>query len=173
MDHSQESFRAAMRRLLSGISLVTTQWQGRPYGLIATSVSSFSMDPPSIIVCINKEASCHDAIANGGLLCVNLLSAAQEHLVARFSSPAMRDQRFAGGDWHQGLTGAPVFDEALACVECEVTDSFAKYSHTIFVADVKNVSLSPQDHPVPLPYFEGKCGFDLSASISSKEKSLC
>lgn len=151
-----ELFKLGMRRLLSGIALVTTRCEGKPFGLIATSVTSLAADPPSLIVSINRSASCHDPLSSSGVFCVNLLSANQSELVAMFSSSVRRAERFTGNDWTEGETGAPVFTESLASFECVVTDIVPKYTHTIFIGTVKHCIVRADAPHRPLAYFDGQ-----------------
>jgi flavin reductase len=151
-----ELFKLGMRRLLSGISLVTTEYDAQPFGLIATSVSSLAADPPSLIVSINRSASSHDPLVASRVFCVNLLCASQGDLVAKFSTPARRTERFLGDDWMRGENGAPVFKGSLASFECRVTDVVPKYTHTIFIGAVDRCIVHPDSRTKPLAYFDGQ-----------------
>ena len=101
-------FKSGMRRLAAGVCLVTaTDRDGLRQGLVATSVISVTVEPPSLLVCVNKAASCHDPIANSGAFCVNLLADADDEVARRFGSSAARDSRFADRQWRALETGAP------------------------------------------------------------------
>jgi len=156
-DMNPELFKAGMRKLLSGISLVTTESGGKPYGFIATSVSSLSTDPPSLILCVSKSASAHDALLESRVLCVNILSSEQSDLVGKFSSSARRDERFRDDRWSRGEAGAPVFDDSLVSLECEIGDVIPKYSHSIIIADVRRIRVNQESRMKPMAYFDGKC----------------
>lgn len=150
-----EVFKLGMRRLLSGISLVTTEYEGRPYGLIATSVTSLAAEPPSLLVSINGTASCHDPLRESGVFCVNLLSTSQSDLARKFSSSSRRAERFIDDNWMRGETGVPVFAGSLASFECVVTDMLPKYTHTIFIGTVQRCIVHPDPQTRPLAYFDG------------------
>ena len=148
-------FKLGMRRLAAGVSLVTTRdEQGRPHGMIATSVTSVCLTPPSLLTCINKTASSHDALARAGIFCVNLLAEDADDIALRFSSSSFRDTRFAGDIWNELETGAPVLDGAIASFDCRVTSAIEASSHTIFIGEVVAVRL-PQQTAAPLVYLDG------------------
>lgn len=158
-ESTPELFKAGMRKLLSGLSLVTTQHAGRPYGLVATSVSSLAVDPPSLIVCINKNASAHDPVLRSGAFAVNILNDRQCDLAARFFSSSQRDDRFVEDEWTVGMDDVPLYTDSLVCIECELRDAIPKYSHSIIIADVRRVHLSDAPEARPLSYFDGKCAW--------------
>lgn len=135
-------FKRGMRRLAAGVSIVTTIEKSIPYGLVATSVSSVCVEPePSLLVCVNRDASCHDMIRRAGIFCVNLLSSNDIGLARRFSSPELRGSRFEKCAWVSMVTGAPALPSALASFDCEITHAIAVHSHTIFVGAVRDLQL--------------------------------
>jgi flavin reductase len=148
-------FKAGMRRLLSGVSLITTTIDGAHYGLVATSVSSLSVEPPSLLVCVNQKASCHDPISESGAFCVSVLAEGHRDLSQLFSSSAMRAARFASGPWHAMATGCPAVEDALAAFDCKVTERLSIHSHTVFVGEVVHTRLLQADLPDPLAYYNG------------------
>lgn len=150
-------FKAGMRKLLSGLSLITTQHDGRPYGLVATSVSSLATEPPSLIVCINKNASAHDPVLRSGAFAVNILSDQQVELATRFFSSSRRGERFIAGEWTAGIDDVPLYTDSLVCIECELRDAIPKYSHSIIIAEVRRIHLNKRPEARPLSYFDGKC----------------
>jgi len=129
-------FQQAMSSFPGGITAVTTQRNHLPVGIIATSVCSLSADPPSIIVCINKNASLHDAILAEKCFAVNLLSTTHQAVVQRFQSHKGHD-RFESHLWTTLNTGAPILVNAATALDCELLDTHDGYSHTIIVGAVK------------------------------------
>ena len=94
----EEVFREAMAGLCSGVAVLTTRRpDGDPCGLVATSVSAFSADPPSVLTSIGHVSRCHEALAQCEHFGVHLLSAGQERLAHVFASPA--EEKFADFDW--------------------------------------------------------------------------
>lgn len=148
-------FKLGMRRLAAGVSLITTRDEaGTRHGLIATSVTSVSLEPPSLLVCINKSVSSHDALARAGIFCVNLLPEDADDIAMRFSSSRYRDVRFAEGNWSELETGSPVLDNAIASFDCRITSTLDATSHTIFIGEVVGVSV-PDGTVSPLLYLNG------------------
>ena len=150
-----ELFRRGMRRLAAGVSIVTTHEAGEPHGMAATSVCSVSAEPPALLVCVNRNATCHQAIRRAGFFCVNLLRENDDELARRFSTPVRREQRFLDRNWKALVTGAPALVGALASFDSEVIESIEAQSHTVFIGRVKAVELW-RDDIVPLVYLDGK-----------------
>src|SRR5690606_19156496 len=149
------ALRTAMRRLPSGVMLVTSaDDDGTPHGMAASSVVSVSMDPPSMLVAVNRDASIHPVLARARRFCVNLLGREQASLLEPFSRSAQRHLRFVSGDWKLGPRGIPYLPDAPAAVFCEI-ELFVDYgTHTICVGRVGQVSLSGQ--PEPLVWLDGR-----------------
>lgn len=149
-------FRDAMRRLAGGVALVTTFLDGTRHGMTATSVTSLSMTPPSLLACVNRSASLHEPIHRGGLYCVNLLRAHQTGLAARFASKPEGEGRFAEGDWITDDNGLPALRDGLASVSCRVAATADFGTHTVFMGHVLEVRLSGAVDP--LIYVDGQFG---------------
>jgi flavin reductase ActVB len=129
-----ELFREAMAGLASGVSVVTARRpDGSPCGLAATSVSSFSAHPPSVLVSVAHASRCHEALAAGEWFGVHLLSAAQEDVARVFAS--LSDDKFADLDWDwEGEV--PVLGSALAYLRCRRSAHFEHHDHSIVIGDV-------------------------------------
>lgn len=140
-------FREAMAGLCSGVAVVTGRRpDGRPCGLLATSVSSFSSSPPSVMASISHGARSHDALTTGFGFGVNVLAAEQEELGRRFGR--FSEDKFAGVDWEL-QEGVPRLAGALSFLCCRLSASFRHYDHTLIVGDVVGGSLGRGD---PLVY---------------------
>jgi flavin reductase len=133
------SFQDAMALFAAGVTAVTTMRDGQPVGLIATSVCSLSSEPPSIVVCVNKSASAHDAIVAHGKFAVNLLSDDQSDVVERFRE-AKGHERFAAGQWTTLATGAPVLADAAVALDCTLEKCHDGFTHSIFVGVIERIS---------------------------------
>lgn len=149
MDVFQEGF----RQLASGVSIVTTRHDGEDLGIAATSVSSLSADPPSLLVCINQNSGVHDRLLETGRFCVNVLAEEHEEISQCFGNPALKNQRFANGDWVD--RDLPVLKDALASFECSVVASHAFGTHTIVVGQINRIETRARDRD-PLLYFRGQ-----------------
>src|ERR1700676_5535975 len=149
-----EDFKLGMRRLAAGVSIITTLKDEVPYGLVVTSASSLTSDPPTLLVCINKSASCHAAISEAGVFCVNVLSRSDAHLAALFRNPERRGERFSDRSWKRLQTGAPVLPSAIVAFDCTVDKIVPYQSHTIFIGEINGV-LFNDEMCEPLVYLDG------------------
>lgn len=147
------SFKAAMRRLTSTVTIITASHEGRRHGMTATAVTSLTASPPSLLICVNKSASIHDPIAESGQFCVNLLACDHDHLVPIFGGKLAGEDRFAAGDWLADETGLPFLASAQASVVCAVAATMSHDTHSIFIGEVGKVALAGA--PAPLLYQEG------------------
>lgn len=149
-------YTAGMRRLAAGVSLITTTIGEARYGLVATAVTSVSASPPTLLVCVNRQASIHEHILGAGRFCVNVLSCEQADIAARFASPADRDSRFAAGTWISRTTGAPMLQGACVSFDCLTSGTTVQGTHTVLFGQVQDVWL--QDAAPPLTYHDGCFG---------------
>ncbi|ASW04154.1 flavin reductase family protein [Paraburkholderia aromaticivorans] len=150
-----QRFRLGMRRHASGVSLITTQLGNVKAGLIATSVSSVCMDPPTLLVCVNRSSSAHDPLNQVGKFCVNLLDAHASDIASQFSNPERRQERFHASEWFTLQSSAPVLHSAIAAFDCSVVERLAYHSHTIFIGRVHRVHLGTEEF-APLIYMDGR-----------------
>jgi flavin reductase (NADH)/flavin reductase len=158
-DLHADGFRAAMRFLASGVSLITTRRpDGVAQGMLATAVSSVTADPPTILICVNRSATMHDDLVASGNVCVNLLG--QQHLALskRFSSSEARESRFEVGNWTRLRTDAPVLENALSALDCSVDKTIDAGSHTIILGKVLAVRVDPSAADEPLVYYDRQYG---------------
>jgi flavin reductase (DIM6/NTAB) family NADH-FMN oxidoreductase RutF len=129
-----EAFRDALRELAAGVALVTTGAGAERAGCAATSLTSLSLDPPTLLVCLNRDASTLRQIRATGVFAVNILGARHEALARRFSSAEFRGaDRFAAGDWLRLSTGAPALTDALAVVDCRLERIVEHATHAIVI----------------------------------------
>jgi flavin reductase (DIM6/NTAB) family NADH-FMN oxidoreductase RutF len=149
------SFRRVMGSLAAGVTVVTTRdGEGQPRGLTATAVCLVSLEPPLLLVCIDRTAECHEAFLTAETFAVHLLREGQETLSRRF---ARKDsQKFEGISHRQGALGAPILADVLACVECQVQARYPGGDHTIFVGKAAHSIVAPPgEGGTPLVYFRG------------------
>lgn len=154
-----EGFREGMRRLVAGVTIVTTGTGDARRGMAVTAVCSLTVDPPSLLVCINRTAEAHDIIAHTGRLCVNVLSSEDARLSDRF---AARDgvrglPRFDEGDWQHSDQAPPRLGSALATFDCTVDQATAYGSHTVFFCRVTGLRVAEGAVP-PLLYVDRSYG---------------
>jgi flavin reductase len=158
-------YKQGMRRLAAGVSIVATEHQGERFGLLSTSVTSVSADPPVLLVCIGRSASSHDPIAHSGRFCVNVLQQGDEELAGRLSSPKSRDSRFNGREWTILATRAPALVGCLASFDCIVSRAITAETHTVFFGSVAAIRLwsGPID---PLLYWDGSYRAQAAPSLT-------
>lgn len=160
-----EQFRLGMRNLAGAVSVITSGHAGHRYGMTATAVCSVSAEPPTLLVCINRSTTTHDAVAKSGVFCVNVLRAQDRELSGLFSGAQKGDARFRAEQWTRLATGAPVLLEALAAFDCRVAKRLAHGTHTIFVGAVEQLLLGKKGKP--LLYSDGQ--YAKLASLSHGE----
>ena len=153
-----DPFRTAMRHLAGAVSVISVGRGNDISGLTATSVSSLSLEPPTILVSINRAASSWPLLNRHGCFGVNVLSDSQADIAERFAG---RDglkhaERFQGADWEVLETGAPMLIDALAAFDCKVERIIGHHSHSIVIGEVKSVRI--QSHRRPLLYLRGAFG---------------
>jgi flavin reductase (DIM6/NTAB) family NADH-FMN oxidoreductase RutF len=154
-DMSSAGFRAAMRRLAGGVSVITAGVGGEISGMTVTSVSSLSLDPPSLIVGINRASSSWALLRRHRFFGVNILNADQVDIAERFTGKdgLKGADRFAGAEWTERASGARLLKGALAAIECEAEDVIERHSHAIIIGRVLHVELSA--HEAALAYWHG------------------
>jgi flavin reductase (DIM6/NTAB) family NADH-FMN oxidoreductase RutF len=138
---SCDSFRSAMRHLASGVSVITTGQGEQRTGLTATSVSSLSMEPPALVVCINRASTTLKAIRENRGFGVNFLAAGHRDLAERFSGcgNVSGAARYQGSEWITLVTGAPLLSDALAAIDCTIDSIMEWNSHALVIGRVEAV----------------------------------
>src|SRR5438445_6241149 len=141
---SSGDFRGAMRQLTGGVSVITAG-RGRDIsGMTVTSLSSLSVDPPALIVSINRGASSWPLLKRYGVFGVNILTSDQIEIAERFTGKdgLKGVARFAGAQWITRASGVPLLAGALAAIDCEVEDIVERHSHGIVIGRVKDLQVS-------------------------------
>lgn len=161
-----EVFKAAMRRFAVSVSIITIADAKTRAGMTATAVSSVSLDPPSLLVCVNRKARFHVDMHRGRRFCVNMLSDDQSALSSAFGGRLPADERFKLGTWLVQGIDPPYLSEAQANVFCTVDALFDYGSHTIFIGKVESVRLSGKCRP--LVFADGRY-FSIVAGADSIE----
>ncbi|MDE1917003.1 MAG: flavin reductase family protein [Sphingomonadales bacterium] len=157
----REGFRQSMRRVASGVSLVTTgevAHDDRPatrFGIAMTAFMSLSFDPPSLVIAVNRGASIHKPLLRIGAFCVNVLAQHQEQLCQDFAMQPS-DKRFDVGDWASDEGGLPYLPDAQTNIVCAVAAHHGFGSHDLIVGLVERVT----NHTdiVPLVFADGRYG---------------
>ena len=151
MSIDTKDFKQAMRQCAGAVALVTVGAEhGKRTGLTVTSACSLSDSPPSLIVCVNRNASAHARIREEGAFAINFLHEDHALLALTFSGQkgVNGDDRFAFGQWTRGTTGTPVLQDAAATFDCVLAQEFETKTHSIFVGEVRAVSHSAEARPL-------------------------
>lgn len=133
------TFRDGMSRLGAAVNVVTTRYGGKRYGFTASAVCSVSDTPATLLVCINRASSCFHAFENARHFCINTLMPGQEDISSLCGGKTPMEDRFALGEWREGLTGIPVLANASASFECELTNAVDEATHRIIFGRVIDI----------------------------------
>jgi flavin reductase (DIM6/NTAB) family NADH-FMN oxidoreductase RutF len=149
-------FRNAMRQLSGGVSVITAGKGKDISGMTVTSVSSLSVDPPSLIVSLNRESSSWPLVKRYGFFGVNILTSDQVDIAERFTGKGglKGADRFAGAQWTTRASGVPLLADALAAIDCEVEDIVERHSHAIVIGRVLDIAVSART--AALAYWQGR-----------------
>jgi flavin reductase len=147
-------FKIGMRTLAGAVNIITTMNAGHRYGMTATAVCSATAEPPTVLVCINKLATTHNAVIKGKVFCVNVLRADDWQLSTIFSGGQTGDSRFKHGNWTRLVTGSPVLIDALVSFDCRVVKSLAHGTHSVFLGQVEQMVIGQKGKP--LLYSDGQ-----------------
>lgn len=148
-----ERFRDVIGHFASGVTVVTTRDGEQPLGTTASAVSSLSLEPPMLLACLKQDSATRAGIAGSGRFAVNILSAGQEALAARFATKGAG--KFDGVEVAEGPAGMPLIVGALAHVECAVADEVLGGTHSVFLGSALGASAGSGR---PLAYFRGRFG---------------
>ena len=153
---SSADFRGAMRHLTGGVSIITAGRGKDITGMTVTSVTSLSVDPPTLLVSINRDASSFPLIRRYGAFGVNILAADQLDVAERFAGKGglKGPDRFAGSQWVTSVSGVPLLVGALSSVDCEVEEIVERHSHGIVIGRVRDIKNSART--AALAYWHGQ-----------------
>jgi flavin reductase (DIM6/NTAB) family NADH-FMN oxidoreductase RutF len=142
-------FKLALSHFASGVTVVTTEHEGKQYGMTVASFASLSLHPPLVLVCVENSVKTHDAIGAAGKFGVSILTQEQADISAKFAS--RRDDKFESVAITRGPLGVPLIANALTTLECSLRETLPGGDHTIFVGEV--VDAQSREDGVPLLYF--------------------
>src|SRR3954453_5945634 len=147
-------FKIGMRTLAGAVNIITSFHSGHRYGMTATAVCSASAEPPTVLVCINKLATTHNAVTKRKMFCVNVLRAGDCPPSTPFRGGHTGDARFRHGSWTGLATGSPVLIDGLVSFDCRVVKSMAHGTHTVFLGQVEQMLIGQKGKP--LLYSDGQ-----------------
>jgi flavin reductase (DIM6/NTAB) family NADH-FMN oxidoreductase RutF len=151
----EAEFRRVLGHLASGVTVVTSAVpEGPAHGLTATAVTSLSLDPPLVLVCVDRAADTRGAIQSSGAFAINVLGEDDEGLARRFATYPV-EEKFEGVAYREESTGSPILGRALAWIDCRLRHVYEGGDHEIFVGEV--VACDAREGS-PLLYFRGGYG---------------
>ena len=152
---SPDDLRSVMGRFATGVAVVTATHPGLgPFGSTANSVSSVSLDPPLVLVCLRSESETLAALEASGGFAINVLAEHQRHLADRFAKAAT-PAHWEGVPHAPGLTGSPLIADTLAAVECELHELADGGDHRIAIGRVLGLRDTAEPAP-PLLFAESR-----------------
>lgn len=152
------AYRDAISRFLTGITVVTTRQGSQTHGITVSAVASVSLEPPTLLVSLNRQSSTCEAVSRAGHFAVNVLAENQLALARHFASKTPdKFSALSSGDtahgWREGILGAPLLAGALAHLECRVTATSDVGTHRIFFGEV---AAAEATEGLPLAYIRGQ-----------------
>jgi flavin reductase (DIM6/NTAB) family NADH-FMN oxidoreductase RutF len=150
-----DNFRAAMRRFTATVSVISSCLDGERHGMTATAVTSVSLEPPSLLVCVNRKGRLFEMLERSPRFCVNVLHAGQSAVSRTFARPHSAE-RFAQGQWDDDAFGVPYLRDAQVAIFCTKALAVPHGSHSVFFGNVAAVRL--RDEIAPLLYQDGAYG---------------
>ncbi len=141
--------RATMRQWATGVTVVTTALGEERAGMTVSSFTSVSLEPPTVLVCLNKQSYGHDLVSRSGVYAVSMLGVGQDALSNRFAGidPTITD-KFEGVEVTIAVTGSPLLPDAIAHLDCVVRSTHETTTHTIFIAEVVYAAVDPDRAPL-------------------------
>ncbi|MDQ8702519.1 flavin reductase family protein [Streptomyces sp. LHD-70] len=128
------------RQFVTGVTVVTAMDGDTPRGLAVNAFSSISLDPATVMVCVQRTSSTHDCLFRAGHLAINILSTDQLDVVGTFAGKS--DDKFKDLDWESGPFGSPLIARSSARMEVEIRERLQASTHTVFICRVVHASAS-------------------------------
>jgi len=150
-----QAFRTVMRRFPTGVTVVAVEDRsGQPWGLTVSSFTSVSLDPPLVLICVDRASETHDRILDSAGFGVSVLAASQAPVATRFASDPS-EGRFDDVAWRRGPAGLPLIEGASAWLECRVHGVVEGGDHSIILGAVHESGVGEAPSMV---YWEGAFG---------------
>lgn len=143
---SAQAFRDAMSRLVAPVALVTTSGPAGRHGLTVSALCSASAEPPSVLLCLNRDSRSHAAFVENGVVGISLLAPGDEALAMRFaSSRVTQDEKFSSHDWQEPEGRPPVLASAAVWLTGRVAAFYSAGTHDILLCHVEEIGAPAQD----------------------------
>lgn len=142
--------KAAHRNYPTGVTVITTIVDGQPYGLAVNAFSSVSLDPPTVLFCVNESAKSHAHLVRSGAVGINILGFDQEDVAQVFATSG--GDKFSQLDWEQGSHGVPLIRGAASRFQARILQMHSVGTHTIFICTIQDADVQDSE---PLVYLRG------------------
>lgn len=149
-----EAMKKGMRYLAAGVSIVSVTENELNHAMTATSVTSLSDNPASLLVCVNRQHRIHSAFQIGGVFAVNVLAQQHQQLSSVCADSNRYSERFDADCWQYSAGLAPAIEDALVVFQCECDQAHTYGTHDIIIGRILSVSVTPKSTE-PLIYFNG------------------
>ena len=157
-----EGLRMALRSLVRPVAVVTAERDGTRYAMAATAFCEVSMEPPSMLVCINQANSTWQAISLGADIGINLLSESQVEVCRHCSSNARGEAKFAVGDWLLEPGRPPRLADSCTTIVLRPTQLVQQGTHMVVIGEI--IDIAHQRHLAPLAFHQGDYVLPLPAA---------
>jgi len=152
LNETQQLFRNAMSNLAAAVNIISTDGPAGRAGFTASAVCSVTDTPPTLLVCLNRNASVYETFKQNQVLCVNTLALEHKNLSNLFGGKTPMAERFAQGEWQTLTTGSPVLQDAMLAFDCQVKQISSVGTHDIFFCEV--LSIQQKSGARRLVYFD-------------------
>jgi flavin reductase (DIM6/NTAB) family NADH-FMN oxidoreductase RutF len=157
MTISNDLFKELMRRFAAGVTLVTFNENGKLGGLTVSSFCSLSMDPPLVLICIDRKVASHKSLEKTSTFGVNICNSEQGKVAWDFANPKVDKNELVNSLPHQITDkGTPLLEGCLASMECTTTERYDGGDHTIFVGRIEQGNFD--ENAEPLVYYGSGLG---------------
>ncbi len=146
-----EEYRRAIGTFATGVAVITTAREGQLKGITVSAVSSVSLEPLLLLVCIARGAHIHPYMVESGVFTVNVLASDQEAMSRQFSGRQHENRDLFGHPHRIGETGAPILDNTLSFLECRMQACLPGGDHDILLGEVVSAGV-PRPNAEPLLY---------------------
>lgn len=153
---SPDELRDVLRRMPTGVAVLTVDARGQRIGLTVATLVSLSLEPPLVGVAISRQAAIHELVRQAGACALSLLAADQQEVAEHFARGVPPIAMWHGVAMRDGTSGAPLLEGAVGWLECRVIDELATGTHTLFVLEV--LRAEPGDDAPPLVRSRGLYG---------------
>ena len=141
-------FRSLMSRWATGVAVVTSHEGGTDAGMTVNALLSVSLNPPSLLVSLTRDADTTGVVERSGIFGVSMLAADQRPWSERFAKPIPSAEKFAGVPFHRGRSGVPLLDGTLGSIECRVVSTTLAFDHALYLGEVVGLELGPDRVPL-------------------------